>query len=104
MKHDSDDSKPELSTKLNLETGKMDWNELQKFFARGVLVVVDSTLDLVDVAERLAADDKDRISQWIEQGLVTRANDDHAKQWHQSQSVFWAVVVAPWVVVQNTDK
>ena len=39
---------PELTTerKLNLETSKISWQELQKFFAQGLIVIVEVELDL----------------------------------------------------------
>ena len=53
---DSDDAL--LRAKLNGETSRMPWHELQRFFAGGSMIVVDDTLDLVEVALRIARDDK----------------------------------------------
>jgi hypothetical protein len=36
----------------------------------------------------------------MDQGAVKRATDDDARQWHERQQDFWAVVTAPWVLVQ----
>jgi hypothetical protein len=91
----------ELRQKLNLETGKLEWSELQRYFARGVVVVADQEMDLIDVAAAFAEDDKSRIEQWIQQAKLARANDNHALQWNDRQPLFWSVVVAPWVIVQE---
>ena len=43
-----------LRAKLNQETAKADWKELQPFFARGQTVAVAGDLDLIEVAEAFA--------------------------------------------------
>lgn len=94
----------ELRQKLNLETGKLSWEELQRFFARGVVVVAGPELDLIEVAVAFAEDNKQRIEQWIEHEQLARANDEHALQWQAQNTAFWSVVVAPWVIVQEISE
>lgn len=92
----------ELRRKLAAETGRIAWPELQRHFARGVLIVVGPELDLVEAAARIAEDDRAVVQEWIRGGQVVRANDDHARHWSDSECIFWAVVVAPWVLVQES--
>lgn len=94
----------ELRQKINLETGQLSWTELQKYFAKGNVIVVQPDLDLIDVAARFAADDKDSVAQWIENEAIKRALDDDARQWQARNSDFWTVVVAPWILVQEIVK
>jgi len=89
-----------LREKLNLETGRMDWPALARHFARGVVIKVDAGLDLVEVAAALARDDKARVAQWLNQGRIAKAEVADAQAWNDGQASFWAVVVAPWVLVQ----
>jgi hypothetical protein len=91
----------ELSHKLNLETGKITWPELQRYFARGVIIIVSEGEDLVKVATAISRDDKNEIKGLIDSGQIVRATDEHAKNWQAADPLFWAVVVAPWVVVQE---
>lgn len=91
----------ELYQALNLETGKLEWEELQKHFARGVVIDVNPELDLVQVASALVRDDKSWVQSALENGAVCRATDEHGRQWADQQSSFWAIVVAPWVLVQE---
>ena len=90
----------ELADKLKLETGRLSWRELQRHFARGVVIVVSAELDLIDVAIKLTEDDKAQFEAWTAQNQVWRANDEDAIGWQESAPVFWSVVVAPWVLVQ----
>jgi len=94
----------ELRQKLNLETGKIDWQELQRSFARGVVIVAEKSLDLIDVAVALSADDKEQFEEWVSNDKVWRATDSDAKNWHQSSQLFWSVVIPPWVLVQEINE
>ena len=91
----------ELRQKINLETGQLGWHELARHFAKGTVVVVDASLDLVDVAVKFCADDKAQFETWTNAGLVKRAQDDDARRWNDNNSVLWSCVVAPWVLVQE---
>jgi hypothetical protein len=91
----------ELRQKILLETAPMDWPELARWFARGVVVIARPGLDLVEVAASLAENDQARLQDWIESGQVRRALDADAKRWNAAKQRFWAVVVAPWVLVQE---
>lgn len=91
-----------LTAKLNSETAKLRWTELEPHFARGAVIVVAPDLDLVEVAGRVAADDKPAVSAWLEQGRLQRAEPRHAEDWSARNPQLWAVVTAPWVLVQET--
>jgi hypothetical protein len=91
----------QLRQKINLETGRITWQELQRHFARGVVVVVANELDLVEVAARFSEDDRQSTETWISNGQVHRATDDDARRWDGQNTTFWASVVAPWVLIQE---
>ena len=90
-----------VRTELAQETAKLDWDELQRHFARGVVVCVAPELDLVDTAARFVADDKVFVEQCLQSGQITRASTDDAERWNEINATFWAVVTAPWVLVQE---
>ena len=95
----------ELRQTLNIESGKLAWEELQVHFARGVVVVVDSKLDLIEVSSKFVNDDKHAIEEWMAEKKIGRATDDNAKRWLKNKTEFWAVVVPPWVLIQEiTDR
>lgn len=98
-----DEQEPDLRAKLNSETAKIAWPELARHFARGVVVVVMPGVDLIEVAHAMARDDSAALAAWMQAGQVVRAEAEQARDWHVRQAVFWAVVVAPWVVIQETQ-
>lgn len=90
-----------LLAKLNLETARLQWPELERHFARGVVIRVAPGMDLVEVALTVAENRTDRVQGWLADGSIARADTPDAEGWHRRQPTFWAVVVAPWVLVQE---
>ena len=90
-----------LQTQLNNETARIRWAELERHFARGVVVRVASDLDLVAVAAAFVRDDEAAVMDWMSTRRVWRASTEDAQDWHQRNPDLWAVVAAPWVLVQE---
>ncbi|MGI4938725.1 MAG: DUF2288 domain-containing protein [Janthinobacterium lividum] len=86
--------------KLNLETARIAWLELQRFFAAGKVLVVSPALDLIDVGACMTIDDTEQVSAWLERGEIARVNDAQALEWTQANTAMWTVVVSPWILVQ----
>lgn len=90
-----------LYLKLLGETARISWLELQPFFARGALLWVAAELDLVAVAEALAEDQRERVADWLDRGRLQAVPAPLAEDLLLRDPELWAVVVAPWVVVQE---
>lgn len=90
-----------LQTRLNLQTARISWPELERFFARGRVLNVAVDIDLIEVAVALTEDNVDQFSLWTQSGQVQHLNDTTAKQWVADDSDLWAVVIAPWVIAQK---
>ncbi|MDN6320002.1 MAG: DUF2288 domain-containing protein [Marinobacter sp.] len=91
----------EIKTRLNLETSRIGWHELQTYYARGQVVRVGKNLDLLEVASELTADNRTRFEHWLETGDVGEVSPDLARAWYDRNAELWAVVIAPWVLVQD---
>jgi len=90
---------------INLETSQIAWHELQRFFASGLAISVNSGIDLVDVAHQFSIDNKAQLEQWMQEQKVAPVSDQQAIKWHKENATVWAVVVKPWVLVQeNRDE
>jgi len=87
--------------KVNLETSQIAWKELQRFFANGSAVFVASDLDLVDVAYQFSIDNKDQVALWMQSNQVALVTDRQAIDWLEADADVWAVVVKPWILVQE---
>ncbi len=91
----------ELRAKLAMETARIGWDELQRFYAKGYVVGVAHDMDLVEVGVTLVRDDKPQLEQWINDGKVGDVKPEQAQHWFDTNAELWAVVVAPWVLVQD---
>ncbi|HMM47510.1 MAG TPA: DUF2288 domain-containing protein [Thiobacillaceae bacterium] len=91
-----------LRAKLNLETARVAWPELERHFARGVVIKVSASVDLVDAALQFAENDTAAVQALLADARLARADLADAEDWHARQPVFWAVVVAPWVLIQES--
>ena len=94
----------ELHDKINRETGRVKWSELERHFASGSVIWVSEALDLIDVALRIAHDDKESVGKWMAAGAVAKVSDLQAQTWTAADETLWASVVSPFVLVQAEKK
>ncbi|MFN3582116.1 MAG: DUF2288 domain-containing protein [Pseudomonas sp.] len=83
-------------------TAAIEWKALEPHFALGHLLTVAPELDLVAVAKAFIDDDTARVKGWMSKGKVRVATDEQAADWNQrNPDSLWAVVIRPWVLVQE---
>ena len=92
-----------LRAKINSETAKIPWRELQRFFAAGKVLLVAAELDLVDVAYAMQQDELAKVERWTDSFELFPVSDDLARRWIEADASLWAVVVKPWVLVQEIN-
>ena len=90
-----------LYAKLLGETSTIEWNALQPFFAKGDLLWVEPGLDLIEAAQAVTQDDAAKVSAWMASGLLGRMTGEQALDVLERDPQLWAVVVSPWVMVQE---
>jgi hypothetical protein len=94
----------ELHDKINRETGRIRWDELERHFAQGNVIYVSEELDLIDVAVRVSHDDKASIARWMAEGKIAKVSDLQAQTWAAGDIALWASVVHPFILVQPEKK
>lgn len=77
----------ELHDKINRETGRVKWSELERHFASGSVIWVSEALDLIDVALRVAHDDRESVARWMNEGSVAKVSDAQAQGWLEADEV-----------------
>ena len=88
-------------SKICLETAMIPWHDLQTFFAAGKVYEVSSELDLTEVALRFSRDDRLYAQTLIYEEKILTVSDDKALIWYEKNIQLWAVVVKPFVLVQE---
>ncbi len=83
------------------QTARIRWHDLQTHYARGAVVLVAPELDLVEVAVQLGLDNAATFQSWIDGGKVAAPSEAQALAWYDANAELWAVVAAPWVLVQS---
>jgi len=94
-----DDQSPE--EKIAKYTGEVNWKYLKPHYESGALLWVDPSLTLAEVADALGTDDAVTVTNWLGNGDLVKIGDLHAKQWEESDELFTAVVITPFVLMQQ---
>ncbi|MEM7304116.1 MAG: DUF2288 family protein, partial [Pseudomonadota bacterium] len=89
--------------KLIAETARTTWSELERFYAQGKLILVCTSLDLVEVAYQLSIDNTDQTKDWIESKKLLRDFNVQAKAFSKGNCELWCVVVKPWILIQPIE-
>lgn len=92
-----------LRQEYHQQTARIHWHELQTYYAGGSVIAVAPALDLVEVAVQLGLDNTASFQHWIESGEVAAVSEEQALTWYEASAELWAVVAAPWVLVQQRD-
>lgn len=90
-----------LYAKLLGETASIRWEELQPFFARGALLWVEPALDLIAAAQAVAENQAGKVAAWLASGELAKVSESRALDLFERDPALWAVVVSPWVMVQE---
>lgn len=85
------------------QTARINWHDLQTYYAHGSVVAVNAELDLVEVAVQLGLDNAEQFQDWIAEHKITPVHDEQALAWYEANQELWAVVAPPWVLVQRRD-
>lgn len=90
-----------LHDKLNAETARVAWSEVERHFARGATLSVSLDLDLLEVARAIAQDETGLVQRWLTTEQLQRTPSAQATDWARRDATLWCVVVAPWVLLQE---
>ncbi|VVN87102.1 hypothetical protein PS691_01558 [Pseudomonas fluorescens] len=90
-----------LYAKLLGETASITWKELEPFFAKGALLWVDASLDLIEAAEAVAANQAEKVAAWLAGEELAKVSATRAQDLLERDPQLWAVVVSPWILIQE---
>lgn len=83
------------------ETAEISWKELEPFFAKGALLWVDAGLDLIEAAEAMAQDNREKVAAWLAANSLGEVSATRALDLVKRDPGLWAVVVSPWILIQE---
>ncbi len=87
---------------LAASMGPIEFSDLRAHLTRGAVIVVDASLDLLEVGEAVARDDKARVAAWIEGGLLGKPSLETIERWSKTAGQAWvSLVVQPFVLLHE---
>ena len=101
MSEESEKDPELIRLKLNHDTAKINWGVLHEHQQQESVIAVSTDLDLIDVACEFTLDNHAQVKEWLEQEKINKVSDEQAQQWKADDRQLWAVVVAPWILVQE---
>ena len=97
--------KPEsdsLRAELEKSLGPAEWSLIRKQMVKDTIIVVASTLELIEVALAVAQNEENRVKAWIESGEITKPDLEMLSIWEKTPDrTFLCVVVHPFVLIQK---
>lgn len=82
--------------------GPIEFSDIRAHLARDAVIVVDPSLDLLEVGEAVARDDKARVGEWIQKGLLGKPTLEKIQAWSKMEGAAWtALVVQPFVLLRE---
>ena len=87
--------------KLNRDTSKINWSALDRYQQQAAVVEVAGSLDLITVASEFVRDNQSQVKAWLDQSKISIVSEQRARVWREEDREMWAVVVVPWVLVQD---
>jgi hypothetical protein len=89
---------------LKDECAPVFYKEIERFFAKGMLVQIADELDIIEAALVIQNDNSKQLEQWITENKVIRVNDKQAIKWSKINEPLMALTAVPWVLVQEINQ
>ena len=84
---------------------RVSWSPLAPHAKRGGLILVDATLDLVDVAVAVAEDDTGSVQRWMQARQLARPTEEQKEKWKtEAEDRFTAIIVQPYVLARRDTR
>jgi hypothetical protein len=93
-------SKTSLKTQLSEQLADSEWTDLIPHAKRDALIVVNDSLDMLEVAEAIAKDNVMLVQQWISQQLIHKPSAEELNLWNDNPTqTFSTLIVQPFVLI-----
>ncbi|MGF1478786.1 MAG: DUF2288 domain-containing protein [Cyanophyceae cyanobacterium] len=93
---------PTIREQLTEELASVAWSTLIPHAKRDAVIVVNDTLNLLDVGEAIAQDDSALVQNWISRELIHKPYANQLTAWNSEPGkAFMTLIVQPFVIVQE---
>lgn len=92
----------EIKNQLQQELADVEWRDLIAHAQRDVLIVVNDSLNILEVGEAIANDQVHLVQGWISQNLIHKPTSEELSDWNSTpEKEFSTLIVQPFVLVQS---
>ena len=94
-----------LYEELKEQIEQADWSMLKEHHKRGAMFLVDSDLDLIEVAVSIAEDNITYIKDLLGNDRIRKPREDEVEQWNKEKNVKLGsfLIVQPYVLVKQAN-
>jgi hypothetical protein len=93
----------DIRIQLTEEMAEVAWRDLIPHAVRDALIIVDTSLSLVDVGVAIALDDKTKVENWIAELLIRKPSENELNDWQENlDRTFVTLIVQPYVLISRS--
>lgn len=90
----------EIKNQLEEELADIEWKDLMPHAQRDAVIIVNESLNLVDVGLAIASDNVIEVQNWIARGMIQKPSSEQLSNWNiKPDRKFTALIVQPFVLV-----
>lgn len=90
----------DIRTQLAQDIAEVEWEVLIPHAQRDAIIIVDSSLPLLDVAVAVANDDQMSVQHWISEALISKPSQQQLSDWNGTpEQKFNTAIVQPFVII-----
>lgn len=94
----------EIKNQLKQELADVEWRDLISHAQRDILIVVNASLDLLEVGLAIATDQVNIVQNLISQNLIHKPTPEQLSNWNSTpEKQFKTLIVQPFVLVQSVN-
>jgi len=78
------------------------WRELKIHLQRDAIITVSADLEIIDAAVAIADDNKEVVSDWINDNKLGKPTEDQLQSWEKTpEKLFRMLIVQPFILIQE---
>lgn len=93
----------EIRSQLEQSSSRISWLEIKIDILKEVIFLVDKNLDLLEVAEACALDNKAFFEKCLIEGSIFKPQKEQTEVWTQNNTNFNCCIVKPFMFLQQID-
>jgi hypothetical protein len=91
----------DIKARLSQDLADTQWSDIQPHAQRDAVIVVDRSLDMVEVGVALAQDNTTSVQHWIDEQLIQKPTPQQLTTWNeQPDRMFSTLIVQPFVLIR----